>query len=73
MTQSQRVLQHLEQGKQLTCLNAFQELGITQIAARIFELKREGYPIGTRNIKVTNRYGDEACVVDYYLESAHAA
>lgn len=72
MTQTDRVLAHLEAGKRLTCLNAFHDLGVTQVAARIFELKKDGHPIGTRNIKVTNRYGDEATVVNYYLETNNA-
>tara|TARA_R110000796_G_scaffold6452_1_gene22914 strand:- start:8 stop:229 length:222 start_codon:yes stop_codon:yes gene_type:complete len=73
MKQYDRVLKHLMQGKRLTCLNAFQELGITQVAARIFELKKDGYPIGTKTIKVKNRYGDEANVVNYFLEQNDAA
>lgn len=73
MKQSERVLKHLTDGKRLTCLNAFDDLGITQVAARIFELKREGHPIGTRTIQVTNRYGDRARVVDYYLETRDVA
>ena len=39
MTQQERVLEYLQEGKKLTCLNAFNELGITQVAARIYELK----------------------------------
>ncbi len=73
MTQTDRVLAHLEAGKRLTCLNAFQELGVTQVAARIFELKQDGHPINTKTIKVTNRYGDEATVVNYFLERIDAA
>ena len=45
MTQSERVLKYLQDGKKLTCLNAFEELGITQVAARIFELKEKGHEI----------------------------
>tara|TARA_R100000541_G_scaffold27024_2_gene36351 strand:- start:278 stop:499 length:222 start_codon:yes stop_codon:yes gene_type:complete len=73
MKQSERVLRHLEEGKRLTCLNAFQELGITQVAARIYELKKEGHPITTMPMKVKNRYGDEANVVNYVLEKVDAA
>ena len=73
MTQTDRVLAHLEAGKRLTCLNAFHDLGVTQVAARIFELKQDGHTINTKTIKVTNRYGDEATVVNYFLERIDAA
>ena len=68
MTQSQRVLDYLQQGKKLTCLNAFNELGITQVAARIFELKREGKAILSSRIKVKNRYGEDCIVSEYFME-----
>ncbi|MAO23918.1 MAG: hypothetical protein CMJ25_24480 [Phycisphaerae bacterium] len=68
MTQSQRVLDYLQKGKKLTCLNAFNELGITQVAARIFELKRDGEVILSSRIKVKNRYGEDCIVSEYFME-----
>jgi hypothetical protein len=68
MTQSQRVLDYLQQGKKLTCLNAFNELGITQVAARIFELKRDGEVILSSRTKVKNRYGEDCIVSEYFME-----
>jgi len=68
MTQSERVLKYLEDGKKLTCLNAFEELGITQVAARIFELKEKGHDIKTNRRKVTNRYNEICSVAEYYME-----
>ena len=66
MTQTARVLQYLQDGKKLTCLNAFNELGITQVAARIFELKELGHPIKKKMITVTNRYDEKCSVAEYY-------
>lgn len=66
MTQQERVLSYLQEGKKLTCLNAFNELGITQVASRIFELKEQGHPIAKRMIKVTNRYDEKCSVAEYY-------
>ena len=68
MTQSERVLKYLQDGKKLTCLNAFEELGITQVAARIFELKEKGHDIKTNRRKVTNRYNEICSVAEYYME-----
>lgn len=69
MTQVERVLEYLQEGKKLTCLNAFQELGITQVAARIFELKLKGHDIKTTRKKVTNRYNEICSVAEYYMEN----
>ena len=68
MTQVERVLKYLEDGKKLTCLNAFEELGITQVAARIFELKEQGHDIKTTRKKVTNRYYESCSVAEYFME-----
>ena len=66
MNQKERVLHHLHQGNKITCLDAFSMLGITQIAARIFELKRDGHPISKRNVKIVNQFG-ESCYVSQYF------
>nr|BAR35113.1 hypothetical protein [uncultured Mediterranean phage uvMED] len=66
MTQQERVLSYLQDGNTLTCLNAFNELGITQVASRIFELKEQGHPIDKRMIKVTNRYDEKCNVAEYF-------
>ena len=73
MTQISRVLQYLEDGKKLTCLNALNELGITQVAARIFELKELGHPIQKNMITVTNRYDEKCSVAEYYMGDNNAS
>jgi hypothetical protein len=70
MSQKERILQHLESGNTITSLEAYQELGITQLAARIFELKAEGIPILSEQIKVTNRFDEECTVSRYFLMGA---
>ena len=45
MTQQQRILEYLEQGNTITTLNAFNELGITRLASRIYDLKASGVAI----------------------------
>ena len=68
MTQAERVLDWLQSGKTITTLDAFQELGITRIAARVFELKEQGVLVKKRMLKVINRY-DEACyVAEYFID-----
>jgi hypothetical protein len=45
MSQSERILYHLSQGKPLTPLEALRSYGCMRLSARIKELKNEGYDI----------------------------
>ena len=67
MSQADRVLQYLEDGNTITTLNAFKELGITRLAARVHELKRDGHNVKKNTISVTNRFNERCAVAEYYL------
>lgn len=67
MSQAERVLQYLEDGNTITTLNAFKELGITRLAARVHELKRDGHNVKKNTISVTNRFNERCAVAEYYL------
>ena len=73
MSQKERILQHLESGNTITSLEAYQELGVTQLATRIYELKAEGNPILSHRIKVTNRFDEQCTVSSYFLMGAEYA
>ena len=47
MTQSEAILNHLKAGKTLTPLEALDRFGCFRLAARIIELRRDGYNIVT--------------------------
>jgi hypothetical protein len=68
MTQAQRVLDYLKEGKTITTLNAFKELGITRLAARVHELKQDGYDVKKHTISVTNRFNEKCAIAEYYYE-----
>ena len=68
MTQVDRVLEHLETGKTITSLHAFQDLGITRLAAIVYILRQDGHEVKTRTIKVKNRFDEDCSVAEYYLE-----
>ena len=42
----------------ITSMDAFRDLGITRLSARIKELRDNGYNISTIMVDGTNRYGD---------------
>ncbi len=64
-TQAQRLKQHFDNDLSITRLEAFQELGIVELSARIIDLEREGYEISRTRIKVNNRFGEEVRVMKY--------
>jgi hypothetical protein len=68
MTQANRVLDWLESGKTITTLDSFRDLGITRLAARIYELKKEGHTINKRTLTVANRFSEECHIAEYFIE-----
>ena len=58
IAQRDRVLQYIRDFGSITTLQAFQDLGITRLSARIFELKERGYAIKTDMVTGKNRYGE---------------
>lgn len=67
-TQNERLVEYLRACGSITAIQASNVLGITQLAARIIELQRQGYTIGKERITVTNRHGEKRRVVAYRLE-----
>jgi hypothetical protein len=57
MTQKERVLWYLRNHGELTPKAAENELGIGRLAARIYDLRQEGYPIETDKRQVENQFG----------------
>ena len=66
-TQIQRILDHLQTYPEITSMEAFQLYGITRLSACIFDLKKKGYKIATRRVKLKNRYGEPVTFVAYSL------
>jgi hypothetical protein len=72
MSQKDRVLQYLKQGKTLTRLNAWDELGVIETPARISELRGEGHDIQTTMTPVLNRYGESVRIAEWFIRREQA-
>lgn len=57
MTQRDRVLEYMKDFGTISSWQAYADLGITRLSARIYELKERGYMIGKEKVKTINRYG----------------
>lgn len=67
ITQKDRILQYIRQFGSISSWEAYSELGITQLGARIDQLKKEGYQFKTEWESSTNRYGEKVDYKRYYL------
>lgn len=67
MTQKQAILQYIKDFGGITSMEAYMDLGITQLGARIFELKEDGYDFDKTTIKALNRYGKKIFFSKYTL------
>lgn len=66
-TQKELILQYIADFGYITSYQAYADLGITQLATRIKELKEKGYEFKTVNVKTKNRYGKPSHYYEYYL------
>lgn len=65
--QKSRILDYIKQFGSITSWEAYNELGITQLGARIDQLQKEGYEFKTEWEHKKNRYGDDVSFKRYYL------
>ena len=69
MTQREMVLQYIADHGSITSFQAYADLGVTQLATRISELKELGFVFKTEMQKGNNRYGKPTHYVKYYLDN----
>lgn len=67
-TQSERIIDYMYKHGGITQFDALNELGVMRLASRISELRRNGYEIGSKMVKVKNRYGETCRVKRYTLK-----
>ena len=65
MKQADRVLDYMTRFGGITTQQAFRDLGITRLSARIADLKAAGVRIIGEMIEVEDRYGDKTHVKRY--------
>lgn len=62
MTQTQRILNHLQKGRSITPLQALRWFGCFRLAARISDIRKEGFEVETKLVKAKNNH-----YAKYYL------
>lgn len=69
MTQSDRVLQYMQDFGSINAMQAIYDLGNTRLSAAIFKLKRDGVNIKSEWKHGVNRYGEKTRYKDYYIDT----
>lgn len=67
INQRQRIINYIRECGSITSLEAYKELGITQLATRIKELKEQGYEFKTEWESSKNRFDEKVDYKRYYL------
>lgn len=67
VTQKDRIINYIKQFGSITSWEAYKELGVMQLGARIDQLKKEGYIFRTEWIQTKNRFGENVSFKKYYL------
>lgn len=76
-TQREMVLNYIREFGYITSWDAYADLGISQLGARIFELKERGYLFKKEKVKKLNRWGqpvkfDKYMIIGNIFEGANA-
>ena len=66
-TQHARILEYMTRWGWITPLTAWSELGITKLATRVSEMKKEGIGFQSEFVEVRNRFGEAVRVKRYRL------
>ena len=73
MSQCDKVLEYMRRFGSITQLEAIRDIGCMRLAARIADLRDQGYAIGRRMKQEKNRYGNTVSFAEYYLEEDNNA
>ena len=66
MTQVQQIINFMQEHGSITTMQAF-EMGITRLAAVVFELRRNGIDVVTDTVESVNRYGEKVHFARYWI------
>lgn len=66
-TQKDRIINYIRQFGSITSWEAYQDLGVMQLGARIDQLKKDGYEFTTEWVQKKNRFGEDVSFKKYYL------
>lgn len=70
LSQTERLRRHLEAGNTVNPLEAWRQLGIYRLSARIRDLREAGVDVRGEFVEVRNQFGEKCRVKQYSMEAA---
>ena len=68
ISQRDRIINYIQEFGSITSKDAYNDLGVTQLATRIKELKEKGYEFKKEGETSKNRFGEPVSYKRYYIE-----
>lgn len=65
MTQRESIIEYITEFGSITPMQAFSDLGITKLATRISEMRKDGMKFKIETVSVKNRYGKTVSYAKY--------
>ena len=65
--QKQRIINYIRKFGSITSWEAYQDLGVMQLGARIDQLQKDGHVFETKYEHKKNRFGEDVSFKRYYL------
>lgn len=69
MTQAERIEAYINKYGSISPMEAFADLGITKLATRVSEMKKDGYVFEQEYIEGKNRFGENVYYMRYSFPS----
>lgn len=73
MTQCDKILFHLQTIGSITPVEALDQYGCFRLAARVADLKADGWPITSEIVQKNNRFGEVVRFAKYRLEDGNVS
>ena len=68
MSQCEKIVFYIQKFGSISSMEAFQDLGITRLSARIYELRNEGYKFDETYETSKNRFGESVSYKRYRFQ-----
>jgi len=66
--QKERIIAYMERFGSITTAQAFIDLGVSRLSARIFDIKEDGYAIDEEWVTAKNRFGEDVTFKKFSLK-----
>ena len=65
MTQREAIIDYIDEFGSITPMQAFSDLGVTKLATRISEMRKDGWKFKIEMVSTKNRYGKSVSYAKY--------